>query len=156
MDSLIDRLTQKYRQITKRWLDAVSQLTEEELYWRPTPESNSIANLMLHVAGNVHQRIEAEIQGLPDHRDRDGEFRPDIPYTREELIEKFQWAMDLITRTAEGLSEEDLHRTMRSQGRDQSYLHFFLQSTNHFSEHLGQVLYIAKMKRGRDYRSTSI
>src|SRR4029450_1506676 len=47
----------------------VAQLSDEQLWWRPRPDMNSIANLMLHLAGNLRQWIISGIGGAPDVRD---------------------------------------------------------------------------------------
>ena len=52
----------------------VGQLTDEQVWSRPTPAMNSIGNLMLHLAGNVRQLIVAGVGGEPDIRERQAEF----------------------------------------------------------------------------------
>ena len=52
----------------------VGQLTDDQLWSRPTPAMNSIGNLMLHLAGYVRQLIVAGVGGEPDIRDRQAEF----------------------------------------------------------------------------------
>ncbi len=49
----------------------IKQLSEEDIVWRPTNESNSIANLIAHIWGTVHQRVEIIFFDVPDSRDRE-------------------------------------------------------------------------------------
>ena len=58
-----------------------SQLNEEQVWWRPRPDMNSVANLMLHLAGNVRQWIVSGIGGARDIRNRPEEFadRSELP-----------------------------------------------------------------------------
>ena len=52
----------------------VESLTDEQVWWRPNPSSNSIGNLILHLTGNVRQWLVASFEQLPDDRDRPREF----------------------------------------------------------------------------------
>jgi hypothetical protein len=64
----------KFRSEKKWTLQAIEQLSEEDITSSPTLESNSIANLVAHISGAVHSRIETILLGIPDTRDRDKEF----------------------------------------------------------------------------------
>ncbi|KRE83006.1 hypothetical protein ASG89_12770 [Paenibacillus sp. Soil766] len=75
MDStliLIPFFLEKYISEKKWTLKVIEQLSDEDIVWAPTPESNSIANLVTHIWGTVHQRIETVFFHVPDTRDRDG------------------------------------------------------------------------------------
>ena len=52
----------------------LNKLSEEQVWWRPNKESNSIGNLILHLEGNVRQWILTGIGGEADNRKRDSEF----------------------------------------------------------------------------------
>src|SRR3979411_314618 len=56
-------------------------LTDEQIWWRANPQSNSIGNLLLHLSGNVRQWIGCGVGGTQENRDRDSEFaeRDTIP-----------------------------------------------------------------------------
>src|SRR4029077_11781605 len=64
-------LSQEYLPKIERCLE---RLTDEQVWWRPNPESNSIGNLLLHISGNARQWIVCGLGGLPDHRERQTEF----------------------------------------------------------------------------------
>ena len=65
---------------------AVERLTEEDTWWRPNEASNSVGNLMLHLAGNIRQWIVSGVGGAPDVRDRSAEFARRDPLPRDELV----------------------------------------------------------------------
>lgn len=52
----------------------LDQLTDEQVWWRPTESMNSIGNLILHLTGNVRQWMVSGLGGDPDHRNRPAEF----------------------------------------------------------------------------------
>src|SRR4051812_33450757 len=70
-----------------------NQLSDEQVWWRPRPDMNAIANLMLHLAGNVHQLIVSAIGGEPDHRDRPAEFAAREGVTKSELLARLTSAV---------------------------------------------------------------
>src|SRR5712672_2229297 len=61
-------------------------LTDEQIWWRANPQSNSIGNLLLHLSGNVRQWIVCGIGAAADHRDRDAEFAQRNTIPRDELL----------------------------------------------------------------------
>src|SRR5262245_26787426 len=83
--SLLFLRQSRYRLIEDYWRkiqSAVDPLDNHQVWWRPNESSNSIGNLLMHLAGNVRQWIIAGIGGAEDHRVRDLEF------TERELIDK--------------------------------------------------------------------
>jgi hypothetical protein len=137
-------------------LSVINQLSDEDINWRPNEESNSIANLVIHIAGNIHQRIEAGICGLQDNRDRDGEFNVNKVLSKKEVIEIIEKNFKILDETIKNLSYEDYLRLQKVRNQNVTVLDVLLQCTTHFSEHLGQILYIGKMKLNKDYITTSI
>src|SRR4029077_8434606 len=64
-------LSQEYLPKIERCLE---RLTDEQIWWRPNEQSNSIGNLLLHLSGNARQWIVCGVGGATDARDRDAEF----------------------------------------------------------------------------------
>src|SRR2546421_2683890 len=52
----------------------LERLTDEQVWWRPNSESNSIGNLLLHLSGNARQWIVSGLGGETDKRERQAEF----------------------------------------------------------------------------------
>ncbi|SEO55151.1 Protein of unknown function [Paenibacillus sp. OV219] len=71
---VIESMLPKFRSEMRGTLTAIGQLSEEDITWSPNSESNSIANLVAHIRGCVHSRIEQIFFNIPDTRDRDKEF----------------------------------------------------------------------------------
>ncbi|MGD6774236.1 DUF1572 family protein [Sutcliffiella horikoshii] len=153
---VINNLLSKFGQIKSRMLAVINQLSEEDINWRPNNESNSIANLVIHIEGNIHQRIEAGIRGLKDNRDRDGEFDVKKVLSKKEAIEKIEESFKILDTTIKKLSYDDLLKPQKVRQNNVTSLDVLMQCSTHFSEHLGQILYIGKMKLNNDYITTSI
>ncbi|HEY1809894.1 MAG TPA: DUF664 domain-containing protein, partial [Acidobacteriaceae bacterium] len=62
------------RQYWPRLRACVESLSDEQIWWRPNPSSNSIGNLLLHLNGNVRQWLVDSFNRQEDHRDRPAEF----------------------------------------------------------------------------------
>jgi len=129
---------------------AVERLGEEDLWWRPNEASNSIGNLMLHLAGNIRQWIVSGVGGAPDRRDRAAEFARREPVDRDDLLalltEAVLEAEAVIARTDPG----DLNERRAVQGRTVTALEAIYHAVEHFGMHTGQILYIAKLRAARD------
>jgi len=153
---IIVQLTTKYEEIRTTLLKAITQLSNEQLNWRPNSESNSISNLVMHIAGNINQRIGSGILGLSDRRNRDEEFDSEIFVAKDQIIVIVEESFDLLVKTTRELNREDLLRTQKIRGNSKSIYEVLQQCATHYSEHLGQILYIAKMCLGSEYNTTSI
>lgn len=125
-------------------------LNDEQVWWRPNEESNSIGNLLLHLNGNVQQWIVAPLGKHAQQRDRDAEFAErthvSIPLLRASLDTTIGSAGAILER----LTPADLQQRHRIQDHDVTALEAIFHVVEHFAMHYGQILYITKMLQGRD------
>jgi uncharacterized damage-inducible protein DinB len=128
----------------------LAQLSDEDLWWRPNPESNSVGNLLLHLAGNVRQWIVSGVGGEPDRRRRQEEFDERGPLARAELLTRLTAAADDAGRVLAALAPGELGAPRRIQGRDTTVLLAVFHVVEHFAMHTGQVAYVTKLRTGRD------
>ncbi|MDF2630522.1 MAG: hypothetical protein K0R39_4353 [Symbiobacteriaceae bacterium] len=143
----------KLRDIRRRMLDTLGQLSEADVNWRPGAESNSVANLAVHVCGNLTQRYVAQMGGAPDVRDRAAEFSLDVHRTVDQLQWMVDSTFDAVDEILAGFTPERLLETVQLRDRQEPLLHIITHTINHASEHLGQMLYIAKMRLGTAWKS---
>jgi uncharacterized damage-inducible protein DinB len=129
---------------------SLQMLTEDQLWWRPNHESNSIGNLMLHLAGNVRQWIIAGVGAKPDTRKRNEEFEARGLIAKEELYAKLRATVDEAGEILLSLSPSALSERRTIQGMNISVLEAIYHVVEHFSMHTGQILYIAKLITGKD------
>ncbi len=128
---------------------AVESLDETDLWWRPNESSNSIGNLMLHLAGNLRQWVVSGLGGAPDRRDRDAEFARREPLTRVQLLATLTAVVADADAVIAG-SAALLGERRPVQGRDVTGFEVIYHVVEHFGMHTGQILYIAKLRGGRD------
>ncbi|PFA63359.1 hypothetical protein CN378_18895 [Bacillus sp. AFS015802] len=151
----IDWLINKFDELENRMLKAIAQLTDEQVNWRPGNTGHSVATLIRHIDGNIKERIYKGICKGTFIRNREDEFKPlYIPKVDLEkmVIDQFQFVIETINE----MSEESLLETQLVRGRERTNLEVLHQCAAHFSEHMGQILYIAKLCLKDEYTSTSI
>jgi uncharacterized damage-inducible protein DinB len=131
---------------------SMSDLTDEQIWWRPNEASNSIGNLVLHLCGNARQWIVAGIGGAADTRDRAREFASRDRIDRDTLLgvlaETLADVDGALARLEEELaatgSDVPLQRACRPQGFAQTVLDAVFHVVEHFSYHTGQIVMLAK------------
>ncbi len=94
----------------------LDQLTEEQVWWRPKEEMNSIGNLILHLMGNVRQWIVAGIGGQTDVRKRPAEFSERGPVNKAVLLLKLETVVAQAEEMLRKASAEEMLSERRIQG----------------------------------------
>jgi len=128
----------------------LAEISDEDLWWRPNPESNSIGNLLLHLAGNIRQWVVCGIGGAPDAREREKEFAAGEGHGREELVGLLASTLGEVDRVLADLSADALAERRVIQGMDVTVLEALYHAVEHFSGHTYQIVYITKLRTGSD------
>lgn len=129
---------------------ALEPLTEEDLWWRPNEASNSIGNLLLHLAGNIRQWVVSGVGGAPDRRDRAAEFARREPLTRAELLTTLTEAVLEADAVIARIHPASLGDRRPIQGREVTVLQAIYHVVEHLAMHAGQIFYIVKLRSGQD------
>src|SRR4051794_31916746 len=106
----------------KRLADrAIEQLPDEKLHVALDVNTNSIAVIMKHVAGNLLSRWTDFLtsDGEKPGRDRDNEF-VDTFGSRAELIEHWERGWACLLETLKALTADDLEKTVTIRGEPHS------------------------------------
>jgi uncharacterized damage-inducible protein DinB len=134
----------------------VARLDAEQLWHRPGPHNNSVANLLLHLEGNTRQWILAGIGGLDDHRDRTGEFAAEAGAGQpsgEELMHRLTTTVQAAVTVVEALPTDQWLAVRRFQDRwERTCLAGVLHVLEHFSGHAGQIYAYTKQVLGVDLK----
>jgi uncharacterized damage-inducible protein DinB len=146
LDSVRRRLT---RILPAQIRSCIEELDEEQLWWRPNDQSNSVGNLVLHVSGSMRHYISRGIGGVAYERDRAAEFAERGPVPKQQLLETFD---ETIRQVCEALDSLDTAR-LAEPGSEPSYNPtVFDQIFNvaiHVATHMGQIVYVTKsLKEG--------
>ena len=148
----IDDQRARFSDCRSRITGVINQLSDEDLNWRHNEQSNSITNLILHVCGNLQQRYGHNIGGQPDVRDRNAEFHTNATRTRSGLLAAMDNAFATVEANLARLPLAMLFNTYNIRGQDRTLLDIIAASTCHTAEHLGQIIYIAKIRLGPKYQ----
>ncbi|HXH50035.1 MAG TPA: DUF1572 family protein [Terriglobia bacterium] len=131
-------------------------LSDEEIWWRPNSASNSVGNLALHLQGNVRQWIISGLGGQADRRDRDREFAETGPVPRRVLLDGLRKTVKEADRVLENLRQPDLLRRYSIQGYRVTGLQAVCHVAEHFAFHAGQIIFVTKLRRGKDLKFTRL
>jgi Protein of unknown function (DUF1572). len=136
---------------------ALKQLSEERIGWKPEPESNSVAVIVQHMAGNMLSRWTDFLtsDGEKPDRNRDAEFE-EKEWTREALIELWERGWKALFDALESLSPDDLLRTATIRGEPHTVLKAIHRQITHLSYHTGQIVYLVKATRSASWNTLSI
>jgi uncharacterized damage-inducible protein DinB len=124
---------------------AVESMPAEALWWRANEQSNSVGNLLIHLAGNIRQWIVGGVAGEPNSRDRANEFAARSGDDAATLLARLDAAIDEVDAVIARLSGDDLAASRTIQGRDVTVLEAIYHVVEHFSMHLGQIILVAKL-----------
>jgi len=137
---------------------AIAQLQDKELFYQPDPESNSVAVMMKHIAGNMRSRFTDFLttDGEKPDRHRDQEFEISAHTTRAQLTEMWESGWKIVSDAVASLKEDDLERTITIRGEVLTVLQALHRAVAHYAYHVGQVVFLAKHIRGAEWKSLSI
>ncbi|NOU65416.1 DUF1572 domain-containing protein [Paenibacillus sp. LMG 31461] len=157
---LLESMLVKFRSEKKWTLQAIEQLSQEDITSSPTSESNSIANLIAHIRGAVHSRVETILLDIPDIRERDKEFEKGLEMSKEQALKKIMDAFDILIKYLEHLksrpellmSQPFINRpplTYSQVNNETTALNLMMSMFREVHFHSGQIIYAAKIRKGR-------
>lgn len=145
-----------FESYTPRIVRCLQLLSEKEIWWRPNAASNSAGNIVLHLCGNIRQWIISGLGGAPDVRERDKEFSERGPLPRRVLISQLTKTVSEACEIIGAVGPQTLSQEFSIQGYRSSGLAAIARVYEHFAYHTGQIIYLTKLKRGRDLRFTRL
>ncbi len=147
--------TTSFTELAARYLEEYREKIElgtrpldfDQLWWRPASSGNSVANLLLHLRGNLSLWILNGLGGESFERDRSGEFRAERSADRVELMAALDRVVEAASSVVRALPPEVMTRRYTVQRYDVSGLEILFHAVEHMSYHTGQILYISKQLR---------
>lgn len=152
-DSLV--LFRQYKRLAEK---AVEQISDEEFFRTLDPESNSVAVIMRHMAGNMRSRWRDFLttDGEKPDRNRDQEFELPAAASRAQVIAEWEAGWTMVFAALEPLAEADLRREVMIRGERHSVTQAINRQVAHYASHVGQIIFLAKHYRAQDWKSLSI
>ncbi len=133
------------------------QLNDADFHFQPNEESNSIAIIVQHIAGNMLSRWTDFLttHGEKEWRYRDTEFE-EQHLTKQQLLEFWQKGWYCCLHTLNSLTEEDLLKTIYIRSEGLLAVDAINRQLAHYPYHVGQITYLAKIIKNKDWQTLSI
>ncbi len=128
------------------------QLNDEQIWWRPREEMNSIANLMLHLDGNLRQWIVSGVGGAADIRNRPREFGDRSNRSKSEVLAQLKATVNEADTVLAKVSRLELLRKRRIQGFDETGLSAIMHTVPHFRGHTQEIIHMTRQQLGGAYK----
>jgi uncharacterized damage-inducible protein DinB len=136
---------------------AMAQCPDNALFTELDAESNSIAIIVKHMAGNMRSRWTDFLttDGEKPDRNRDTEFE-DAPKTRAALTELWERGWKHVFDALQPLREEDLARKVTIRTEPHSVMQAINRQIAHYSYHVGQIVYLARHFAGSQWQTLTV
>ncbi len=135
-----------------RMMRCLETMSDEDIWWQPNAHCNSVGNLILHLCGNMRQWIISGIGEAPDTRRRSQEFSERGPLPKADLKERLQSTLNQADRVLATFDLSRLTEPKTIQGFATTHFKAIFHVVEHFGQHLGQVIYLTKMRKDLDLK----
>ena len=157
MTTTIESIRAEYLRYKSLAEAAIDQLSEAELSAQGSNGGNSIVVICWHISGNFRSRFTEFLtsDGEKPWREREEEFQART-VTRAVLLSKWEEGWDALLATLANLTDEQLQLTVTIRGQPLQVQEALHRSLAHLSYHVGQIVYVAKSLRGKEWTYLSI
>jgi Protein of unknown function (DUF1572) len=157
-EAYLDDVRQQFRKLKKLAEDALAQVTDDELLVALDAESNSLAIIMKHMAGNLRSRFTDFLttDGEKPDRNRDGEFVIEIAPERAAMMADWESGWTRLFATLDTLGPDDLLAEVRVRGEALSVIAALDRQMTHHAYHVGQIVFLAKHLRSTEWKNLSM
>jgi hypothetical protein len=150
--AFVDEARRRLADRHERIRHCLAQLDDRQVWWRPRPAMNSVANIVLHLCGNLRQWLVAGIGGAPDVRDRPQEFAERAPIPRDELLRRLAEVVAEADAALVRVGDGQLLEPRRIQGFDVTVLSAVFDCLTHLAGHTQEIIYITRLQLGDLYQ----
>jgi Protein of unknown function (DUF1572) len=136
---------------------AIAQVPDERIYWQYNSETNSIAIIVKHLAGNMLSRFTDFLtsDGEKKWRNRDAEFENE-ELTRDQLMALWEKGWNCLFNVLNALHAEDLSKKVLIRNDELTVMEAINRQLTHYADHIGQIIFLGKMICGNSWKSLSI
>ncbi len=137
---------------------AMTQLRDDDFFLTLDPESNSVAILVKHLAGNMRSRFTDFLtsDGEKPDRFRDREFEVSGATTRADVLHWWEEGWCCVLGAIDALKPEDVMRTVTIRGEPHTVLQAVNRQIAHYAQHIGQIVFLAKHLGSSEWKTLTI
>ena len=154
----LEEIKRQFRGHKRMGEAAMAQLEDMDFFVALDSESNSIAALVKHIAGNARSRFTDFLtsDGEKPDRFRDQEFAVSAKTTREEVLRWWEQAWSHVFSTLDSLQPEDVQRIVTIRHEPHTVMQALNRALAHYAQHIGQIVFLAKHLRSAQWQTLSI
>ena len=154
----LDEVRRQFRGHKRLGEGAMAQLKDEDFFVMLDAESNSVAVIVKHLAGNMRSRFVDFLtsDGEKPDRHRDQEFEIGPSTTREEVMRWWETGWGHVFAALESLTAEDVMKTVTIRGEPHTVLQALNRQVAHYAYHVGQIVFLAKHLRAAEWKTLSV
>lgn len=155
---VLDEALSGFRRFKKVADRALAQVSDQQFFTTLDAESNSVALIVKHLAGNLRSRWTDFLttDGEKPDRRRDTEFVIEPGDTRASLMERWEASWQILSASLDSLTPDDLERTVTIRGEPHTVTQAINRQLTHFAYHVGQIVLLAKHFAGARWETLSI
>ncbi len=150
ISEIVENALYRMDESTRMIYTSLEHISEEELWKRPNDSLNSIANLILHLCGNITQYAISSLGETVDIRERNSEFSVTSGYNKKTLLTKLSETVLTAKEVIKGASEGQLTKKREVQGYSFSGIGIIMHVVEHYSYHTGQIAFWVKQLKNKD------
>ena len=154
----LSEIISRFRKLKSQADRALAQVRGDELFVQLDEESNNLAVIMKHIAGNMRSRWTDFLtsDGEKPNRHRDLEFEILGNESRDEIFRQWEQGWQCLFGALETLTAKDLDRAVTIRGEPHTVPQAIFRQLAHYAEHVGQIVFVAKHLRSREWRTLSV
>lgn len=157
IESFLEGARRELHRLRRLGDSALAQISDMDFFEAPCPEANSAAVIVKHLSGNMHSRWGGFLTSDGEvRRDRDAEFMTTAADTRAQLERQWREGWDLLFDVLDSIEEADLDRIVRIRNEPHTVRQAILRQLVHYAQHVGQIIYVCKLKAGEHWKTLSI
>ena len=150
----IHKLFRYYKSLGEK---AMAQINEEQIHWQPNEQTNNVAIIVKHMAGNQLSRWTNFLteDGEKSWRNREDEFEHTIK-TKEELLQVWERGWNCLFSAIDPLTPSDLEKIIYIRNEGHTVTEAINRQLTHYAYHVGQIVFLAKMLQAADWKYLSV
>jgi len=157
----LDYLTnaiKNFHDIKKAGDKAMAQIKDEDFFFEPNEQSNSIATIIKHLSGNMLSRWTDFLttDGEKEWRHRDSEFERIFYTDTDDIKERWEKGWECLFNALNSLTENDLSKVVLIRKEPHTVIQAINRQIYHYGYHIGQIVYLARFLAKDDWNSLTI